>query len=102
MLTNMKQASHLATTDDLITKGKKEIDKMWAASSIDTIYSVIDKSQAFSHFVNQSNDFIISKYPQTFSTAIDAKQKTAIINELSTYTSEKYVKPTLAKFQSAK
>lgn len=101
-LSNMKQAGHLATTDDLITKGKKEIDKMWTASSIDTIYSVIDKSQAFSHFVNQSNDFIISKYPQTFSTAIDAKQKTAIINELSTYTSEKYVKPTLAKFQSAK
>ena len=102
ILTNMKHASHLAKTDDLITKGKKEIDKMWTASSIDTIYSVIDKSQAFSHFVNQSNDFIISKYPQTFSTAIDAKQKTAIINELSTYTSEKYVKPTLAKFQSAK
>lgn len=102
VLTNMKQSSHPTTTDDLITKGKKEIDKMWIASSIDTIHSVVAKSEAFSRFVNQSNDFIVTTYPQTFSTAIDAKQKTAIINELSAYASEKYVKPTLAKIQSAK
>lgn len=86
---------------ELITKGKQTIDKMWQASGIDTIHSVIAKSEAFYQFVDKSNNFITSTYPQTFPTDIAATQKTTIINELSSYTSTKYVKPTLARLQSA-
>lgn len=86
---------------ELIAKGKQTIDKMWQASGIDTIHSVVAKSEAFYQFVDKSNDFITSTYPQTFPTDIAATQKTHIINELSSYTSTKYVKPTLSKLQSA-
>lgn len=93
-------ASHLQSAE-LISKGKKTIDKMWKESGIDTIQSVVKKSEAFNQFVNKSNEFIFTTYPQTFSKDIDGK-KTDIIYELSSYTAERYVKPTLSSFQSSK
>ena len=93
-------ASHLQSAE-LISKGKKTIDKMWKESGIDTIQSVVKKSETFNQFVNKSNEFIFTTYPQTFSKDIDGK-KTDIIYELSSYTAERYVKPTLSSFQSSK
>ena len=93
-------ASHLQSAE-LISKGKKTIDKMWKESGIDTIQSVVKKSEAFYQFVDKSNEFITTTYPQTFSKDIDGK-KTDIIYELSSYTAERYVKPTLSSFQSSK
>lgn len=93
-------ASHLQSAE-LISKGKKAIDKMWKESGIDTIQSVVKKSEAFYQFVDKSNEFITTTYPQTFSKDIDGK-KTDIIYELSSYTAERYVKPTLSSFQSSK
>lgn len=93
-------ASHLQSAE-LISKGKKTIDKMWKESGIDTIQSVVKKSEAFYQFVNKSNEFITTTYPQTFSKDIAGK-KTDIIYELSSYTAERYVKPTLSSFQSSK
>ena len=98
---SIKPSSAPQKSAELITKGKQTIDKMWQASGIDTIHSVIAKSEAFYQFVDKSNNFITSTYPQTFPTDIAATQKTTIINELSSYTSTKYVKPTLARLQSA-
>ena len=93
-------ASHLQSAE-LISKGKKAIDKMWKESGIDTIQSVVKKSEAFYQFVDKSNEFITTTYPQTFSKDIAGK-KTDIIYELSSYTAERYVKPTLSSFQSSK
>lgn len=93
-------ASHLQSAE-LISKGKKTIDKMWKESGIDTIQSVVKKSEAFYQFVDKSNEFITTTYPQTFSKDI-ADKKTDIIYELSSYTAERYVKPTLSSFQSSK
>ncbi len=73
---------------------------MWKESGIDTIQSVVKKSEAFNQFVEKSNEFITTTYPQTFSKDIDGKAD--IIYELSSYTAERYVKPTLASFQSSK
>ena len=92
-------ASHLQSAE-LISKGKKTIDKMWKESGIDTIQSVVKKSEAFYQFVNKSNEFISTTYPQTFSK--DIAGKADIIYELSSYTAERYVKPTLAEFQSSR
>ena len=93
-------ASHLQSAE-LISKGKKTIDKMWKESGIDTIQSVVKKSEAFYQFVDKSNEFITTTYPQTFSKEI-ADKKTDIIYELSSYTAERYVKPILSSFQSSK
>ena len=89
-------------TAELISKGQKAIDKMWKESGIDTIRSVEKKSEAFYRFIDKSNDFITTTYPQTFSKDIAGSKKTDIIYELSSYTSERYVKPTLSRFQSSK
>ena len=93
-------ASHLQSAE-LISKGKKTIDKMWKESGIDTIQSVLKKSEAFNQFTNKSEEFITTTYPQTFSKDI-AGMKTDIIYELSSYYVERYVKPTLSSFQSYK
>ena len=98
--TEPSSASHLQSAE-LISKGKKTIDKMWKESGIDTIQSVMKKSEAYFQFVNKSNEFITTTYPQTFSKDIDGK-KADIIYELSSYTTERYVKPTLSSFQSSK
>ena len=87
---------------ELISEGKKTIDKMWKESGIDTIRSVEKKSEAFYRFIDKSNDFITTTYPQTFSKDIAGSKKTDIIYELSSYTSERYVKPTLSRFQSSR
>ena len=89
-------------TAELISKGQKAIDKMWKESGIDTIRSVEKKSEAFYRFIDKSNDFITTTYPQTFSKDIAGSKKTDIIYELSSYTTERYVKPTLSGFQSSK
>lgn len=99
--TESSSASHLQSAE-LISKGKKTIDKMWKESGIDTIRSVEKKSEAFYRFIDKSNDFITTTYPQTFSKDIAGSKKTDIIYELSSYTAERYVKPTLSSFQSSK
>lgn len=91
-----------AQAAEVISKGKEAIDKMWKESGIDTIRSVESKSEAFYQFIDKSNDFITTTYPQTFSKDIAGSKKTDIIYELSSYTSERYVKPTLSRFQSSK
>ena len=92
-------ASHLQSAE-LISKGKKTIDKMWKESGIDTIQSVVKKSEAFNQFVDKSNEFITTTYPQTFSK--DIAGKADIIYELSSYNAERYIRPTLSSFQSSK
>ena len=94
-------ASHLQSAE-LISKGQKAIDKMWKDSGIDTIRSIERKSEAFYRFIDKSNDFITTTYPQTFSKDIAGSKKADIIYELSSYTSERYVKPTLSRFQSSR
>ena len=91
-----------AQAAEVISKGKEAIDKMWKESGIDTIQSVVKKSEAFYQFVDKSNEFITTTYPQTFSRDIAGSKKTDIIYELSSYTTERYVKPTLSRFQSSK
>ena len=94
-------ASHLQSAE-LLSKGKKAIDKMWKDFGIDTIRSIERKSEAFYRFIDKSNDFITTTYPQTFSKDIVGSKKADIIYELSSYTSERYVKPTLSRFQSSR
>ena len=97
-----EQASQQANASQILSQGKKEIDKMWRESKIDTIRPITIKSEVFYRFVEKSNEYITVSYPQSIGKSIDESQKSSIINELSTYTTEKYVKPTLVKIQSSK
>ncbi len=101
---NQVVASQPATTNDskietIIKKGKQKIDFMWKESGIAQQHNLAKKSEKFTQFVDESNKFITSSYPHSYESVIDNKSKTTIINELSSYTTEKYVKPTLQEMQ---
>lgn len=97
-----KPTSQQANAAQFLSQGKEEIDKMWRESGIDTIRPITIKSEVFYRFVEKSNEYITISYPQSIGKSIDESQKSSIIYKLSTYTTEKYVKPTLAKIQSSK
>ena len=86
-------------TESLIAKGKQKIDLMWKNLDIAQQTDIIKKSEKFSQFVDESNKFITISYPNSYGLGLDDKSKTSIINTLSSYTTEKYVKPMLQKLQ---
>lgn len=88
-------------TTQFISDGKKAIDRMWLSEGIDTIHEYEERGEALCRFVDKSNRFITIDYPQTIANKIAESQKTNIVYELSAYTAEKYVKPTMARLQSA-
>lgn len=89
-----------ASTQRIITEGKEAIDKMWHDAGIDTIGQAERKSEALYKFVDKSNTFITATYPNALAGAIAGSQKTYIINELSVYAAERYIKPALKRLQS--
>ena len=86
----------------LVSRGKNLIDKMWVDSGVDTIQRIDLRGEAFYRFVESSNHFILSVFPQTFPDSVMEGEKTHVINELSEYVAETYVKPTLTGLQSSK
>lgn len=84
----------------LISKGKAEIDRLWASTGIDTIRSEEARGMAFTRFVEQGNAFITEDYPKTFTGDVSTELTAHIVYALSAYMSERYVKPTLHTFQS--
>lgn len=101
---NQVATSQPTTTNDskieaIIKKGKQKIDLMWKDSGIAQQQDLIKKSEKFTQFVDESNKFITISYPHSYESGMDDKSKTTIINELSSYTTEKYVKPTLQEIQ---
>lgn len=92
--------SPLQAAASLADSGKRIIDRMWRDSGIDTIHDVKVKSDALYQFVDSSNHFITT-YPQTTGHTKAESLKTHLVYELSTYTSEQYVKPALSAIQSA-
>lgn len=83
----------------IIEKGKQKIDLMWKESGIAQQQDIIKKSEKFGQFVDESNKFITTSYPNSYGQGLDEKSKTSIVNTLSSYTTEKYVKPTLQELK---
>lgn len=83
----------------LLAEGKKHIDKMWQETGISNMTSIVDKSEAFGRFVEQSNDFITKTFPNEYCAAENQDTRTTIIYKLSEYLTNKYVKPTLDELQ---
>lgn len=96
-----KNSNPTASAEAILEKGKQEIDRMWKRADIEHLSDIIQKSDAFNQFVAESNQFITTNYPRSFSKAIDDKTKMQIIYDLSSYTTNKYVSPTLKQLQSA-
>ena len=83
----------------MFAEGKKHIDAMWQEAAVSKQASITEKSESFIRFVEQSDDFIMKTFPKEYCTGASQEVQTALIYRLSEYTTEKYVKPTLAKFQ---
>lgn len=90
-----------ASAEVILEKGQQEIDHMWKRAGIEKLSDIIQKSDAFNQFVEESNQFITTSYPRSFDRTVDDKAKAQIIFQLSTYTTNKYVTPTLQLLQSA-
>ena len=58
-------ASSPQATAQLISEGKKAIDRMWQSENIDTIHEHEAQGKALCRFVDKSNRFITIDYPQT-------------------------------------
>lgn len=86
-------------TQAMFAEGKKHIDAMWQEAAVSKQASITEKSESFIRFVEQSDDFIMKTFPKEYCTGASQEVQTALIYRLSEYTTEKYVKPTLAKFQ---
>lgn len=105
-ITKSPVASSIDSTSDakievIIANGKQKIDLMWKEFGIAQQQDLIIKGERFGQFVDASNKFITISYPNVYGQALDAKSKTSIINTLSSYTTEKYVKPTLQELRKA-
>ena len=96
--------------EEIIEKGKQKIDLMWKESGIVQqqhigkkqdikLEDLTQRSEKFYQFVEESNKFITDSYPNSYGQGLDAKGKTSIINTLSSYTTEKYVKTMLQELQ---
>lgn len=83
----------------IIDNGKRKIDLIWKNSGVSQQQDIIKKSEKFSQFVEESNKFITATYPSSYAREIGTRSKTVIINELSNYTTENYVKPMLQQMQ---
>ena len=85
--------------DALVEKGKRQIDRMWQETEIAQMTSVEEKSEAFYRFVDRSNTFVMTTFPKACGKVLDAKKQADLSTLLSTYATERYVKPTLAELQ---
>lgn len=83
----------------LLAEGKKHVDSMWQEAGISKLTSITDKGEAFTHFVEQSNDFITRTFPREYCVQACEETRTSLTYKLSEYTTEKYVKPTLKELQ---
>lgn len=83
----------------ILAEGKKYVDSMWQEAGISRLTSITDKSEAFNSFVEQSNDFITTTFPDEYCAAASKEIRTALVYQLSEYTAKKYVKPTLKELQ---
>ena len=88
---NASESNELA----LLAEGKKHIDNMWQKEGVAELTSTAEKSEAFSRFVEQSNDFITTTFPDEYCSAASKEIRTALVYQLSEYTAKKYVRPTL-------
>lgn len=96
---NQANRGDKAPIDVIVEKGKQQIDLMWKAAGIDQQQDLVEKSQRFYQFIDDCNKFITDTYPNAHKPTLDAKGKDAVTNTLSSYMTEKYVKPTLEEIQ---
>lgn len=84
---------------EIIETGKRDIDRIWNESGVDTTHQIEQKSDCFYKFTKDVNEFITKSYPSSFENDMNEEQRTAIIYKLSDYVTDKYIKPTLKYFE---
>ena len=75
--------------------GQKHIDDMWKASGVAQEGNMIKKNELFIKFIEESNEYITDEFPKSLPAQTAVDMKTDLVFQLSQYTSDKYVRPTM-------
>lgn len=82
--------------------GQKHIDDMWKASGVAQEGNLIKKSELFIKFVEESNRYITDEFPKSLPAQTAVGMKSDLVFELSQYTTDKYVRPTMKEMDTEK
>lgn len=84
----------------LLAVGRKHIDDMLKASGVAQEGNLIKKSELFIKFVEESNRYITDEFPKSLPAQTAVGMKSDLVFELSKYTTDKYVRPTMKEMDT--
>lgn len=97
-----QKESEVDVSKRLLAVGQKHIDDMWKASGVAQEGNLIKKSELFIKLVEESNRYITDEFPKSLPTQATVGMKSDLVFELSQYTADKYVRPTMKELETEK
>ena len=97
-----QKESEVDVSKRLLAVGRKHIDDMWKASGVAQEGNLIKKSELFIKFVEESNRYITDEFPKSLLAQTAVGMKNALVFQLSQYTADKYVRPTMKELDTEK
>lgn len=85
----------------MIAEGKRQIDQLWKETNVEGTDDISEQSLRFIAFCKTCNDFIIRDYLATLPSTLSASECTSVEQTLSSYMADRYVRPTLQRFEAA-
>lgn len=95
-----QKESEVDVSKRLLAVGQKHIDDMWKASGVAQEGNLIKKSELFIKLVEESNRYITDEFPKSLPAQAAAGMKSDLVFELSQYTADKYVSPTMKELET--
>lgn len=97
-----QKESEVDVSKRLLAVGQKHIDDMWKASGVAQEGNLIKKSELFIKLVEESNRYITDEFPKSLPAQAAVGMKSDLVFELSQYTADKYVRPTMKEIETEK
>ena len=97
-----QKESEVDVSKRLLAVGQKHIDDMWKASGVAQEGNLIKKSELFIKLVEESNRYITDEFPKSLPAQTAVGMKSDLVFELSQYTADKYVRPTMKELETEK
>lgn len=95
-----QKESEVDVSKRLLAVGRKHIDDMWKASGVAQEGNLIKESELFIKFVEESNRYITDEFPKSLPAQTAVGMKSDLVFELSKYTTDKYVRPTMKEMDT--
>lgn len=97
-----QKESEVDVSKRLLAVGQKHIDDMWKASGVAQEGNLIKKSELYIKLVEESNRYITDGFPKSLPAQAAVGMKSDLVFELSKYTTDKYVRPTMKEMDTEK